>query len=263
MLFKYIFLISLVLTLIVALIEFYYIDDTGGLSDQEKEATVADLLGARSGIYHAASNSGDNLADAPERGSKKHGEYFLYSNWDFNALGTIFEQGAEKSIYDALEQDISIPIGMQDFDRSTHSRSGHSSKSIHLAYHMTFSTRDMARFGHLMLHKGNWNGKQVIPEDWAEKITSVVTPYDEMNPENLRGGKFGYGYLWWLFDGPEAKGVYEGAYSGMGYGGQYITVIPKLNMVVAHKTNFGDNGNKFVKRSQYLKIVEMVIDAKK
>ena len=32
------------------------IDDIGGLSDQEKEATIADLLGARSGVYHQASN---------------------------------------------------------------------------------------------------------------------------------------------------------------------------------------------------------------
>jgi CubicO group peptidase (beta-lactamase class C family) len=238
-------------------------DDVGGLMDQEKEATVADLLSARSGVYHAASNPGDNLADAPERGSKKHGEYFLYSNWDFNALGTIFEQESGKDIYDALETDICIPIGMQDFNRSIHRRTGDERNSIHLAYHMVFSTRDMARFGHLMLHKGKWDGEQVIPKDWIEKITSVITPYDEMNPDNLRGGKFGYGYLWWIFDGPEAKGPYEGAYTGMGYGGQYITVIPKLNMVVAHKTNLEDNNNKSVSRRQYLKILELIISARK
>src|SRR5262245_3390976 len=66
------------------------IDDIGGLLPIEKQATVADLLGARSGVYHPASNPGDSLADAPPRGSQKPGTYFLYSNWDFNALGTIF-----------------------------------------------------------------------------------------------------------------------------------------------------------------------------
>ena len=70
------------------------------------EATIADLLGARSGVYHEASNSGDNLADAPPRGSQKHGTYFLYSNWDFNALGTIFEQFTGGSIYDALQREL-------------------------------------------------------------------------------------------------------------------------------------------------------------
>jgi len=66
------------------------IDDVGGLSPREKEATIQDLLGARSGVYHIASYPGDFLAEAPPRGSQKHGSYQLYSNWDFNTLGTIF-----------------------------------------------------------------------------------------------------------------------------------------------------------------------------
>ena len=40
------------------------LDDIGGLTAREKEATIEDLLSARSGVYHAASNPGDNLADA-------------------------------------------------------------------------------------------------------------------------------------------------------------------------------------------------------
>jgi len=238
------------------------IDDIGGLSEQEKEATIADLLSARSGVYHAASNSGDNLADAPERGSKKHGEYFLYSNWDFNALGTIFEQETGKSIYDALEEDIVIPIGMRDFNRSTHRRTGDSKKSIHLAYHMVFSTRDIARLGHLMLHKGRWENNQVIPKNWAEKITSVITPNSEMNPPSVRSGPFGYGYLWWVFDGPQTTWPLEGAYSARGHGGQYITVIPALTMVIAHKTNFSKNGNNMVSLSEYGRIFEKILQAR-
>src|SRR5688572_9091937 len=78
------------------------IDDIGGLSAEEKQATVRDLLRARSGVFHPASNPGDNLPSAPPRGSQKHGTYFLYSNWDFNALGTIFEQETGVNIYDAL-----------------------------------------------------------------------------------------------------------------------------------------------------------------
>src|SRR5262249_55371365 len=94
------------------------ITDVGGLSDQELEATVSDVLGARSGVYHEASYSGDDLASAPPRNSQKHGTYYLYSNWDFNVLGTIFEQETGREIYDALESDLAKPIAMQDFDRS-------------------------------------------------------------------------------------------------------------------------------------------------
>jgi len=236
------------------------VDDLGGLTAAEKEATVADLLGARSGVYHAASNPGDNLAQAPPRGSQPHGTYYLYSNWDFNALGTIFEQETGRKIYDALESDLARPIGMEDFDRAAQQRSGDTTRSIHLAYHMWLSTRDMARLGYLMLRGGRWQGAQVIPGDWVRRITTPVTRWNEMHPESLRGGKFGYGYLWWVFDGPTAIGAYEGAYTAMGAVGQYITVLPKLDMVVAHKTKPGDG--RGVNAAQYLAFLDRLIAAR-
>jgi len=237
------------------------ITDHGGLSDQEKEATITDLISARSGVYHPASNSGDNLADAPERGSQKHGEYFLYSNWDFNTLGHIFEQETGRNIYDAVESDIAVPVDMQDFDRSAQRKSGNLDISMYPAYHMWFSTRDMARIGYLMLREGAWNGNQLVPKDWVHKISGVITPLEEMNPERTRNGKLGYGYLWWIFDGPEATGPYEGAYTGIGAGGQYITVIPKLDMVIAHKTNRG-RVRKSTSRTQFYTLMDLIIASK-
>jgi CubicO group peptidase (beta-lactamase class C family) len=214
-------------------------DDIGGLTDQEKEATVRDLLTARSGVYHEASNAGDDLASAPPRGSQKHGTFMLYSNWDFNALGGAFELMTKRDIHDALESDIARPIGMQDFDRATHRKTGDSTRSRYLAYHMNFSTRDMARVGYLMLRRGNWNGRQVIPADWVEESTRPFTRVSEMNPPRRREGPFGYGYLWWVWDGRHATGAYEGAYGGHGAIGQHIMVFPKLDLVVAHKTRPG------------------------
>ena len=235
------------------------IDDLQGLSASEKEATIADLLGARSGVYHPAANSGDNLAQAPPRGSQKHGTYFLYSNWDFNALGTIFEQETGQNLYDALERDLVRPIGMQEFNRSTHRRTGDGMQSMHLAYHMNFSTRDMARIGYLMLREGNWNGQQIVPRDWTKRIVSVITPVTEMNPPNLRKSPFGYGYLWWVWDGDAAKGPFEEAYTGRGAIGQYITVLPKLDLVIAHKTR---PGGQSVSWQQYMQLVDGIIAAR-
>jgi CubicO group peptidase (beta-lactamase class C family) len=238
------------------------ITDHGGLSPQEQEATVADLLSARSGVYHPASNSGDNLAEAPPRGSQRHGEYFLYSNWDFNALGTIFEQETGRGIYDALETDLAVPIGMQDFKREAQNKSGNLKVSMHPAYHIWLSTRDMARLGYLMLREGNWAGKQLVPRDWVAKITRPVTRLNEMNPPNFRAGRFGYGYLWWVFDGPAAVGPFEGAYTGSGAGGQFITVLPKLDLVVAHKTNLAKSKNKPVAMRDFLVFVDKLIAAR-
>jgi CubicO group peptidase (beta-lactamase class C family) len=212
-------------------------DDVGGLLDIERQAKIQHLVTARSGIYHPASNSGDNLADAPERGSQQPGEYMLYSNWDFNAAGAVFEQETGVDIYDSLEEQLAIPLRFEDWDRSTQRKSGNLQVSRNPAYHMWLSTRDMARIGYLMLREGRWEDKQIISQDWVRRISGVVTPLEEMNPVERRDGYFGYGYMWWVLDGPRAVGPFEGAYTARGAWGQWITVMPAVDLVIAHKTN--------------------------
>lgn len=234
--------------------------DHGGLLPVEREATIEHVITARSGVYHPASNGGDNLEQAPPRGSQRPGEYFLYSNWDFNTAGAIFERLTGRDVYDALETDLARPLRMQDFDRTAQRKSGDLTRSAYPAYHMYLSTRDMARIGYLMLREGNWNGKQLIPRDWARRIRRVVTPVEKMNPPGYRRGPFGYGVMWWVWDGAAATGPYKGAYTAIGAVGQYITVLPALDMVIAHKTVPG--GGRSVSRGEYLGIVERIIAAR-
>ncbi len=236
------------------------IDDLQGLTAAERRATVRDLIAARSGVFHPASNAGDDLASAPPRGSQAPGTYYLYSNWDFNAAGTAFELMTGRSIYDALEQDLARPLGMQDFDRALHRRTGDSTRSRHLAYHMHLSTRDMARIGLLMLREGRWRDRQLVPADWVRESTRAVTPVHEMNPVGRREGPFGYGYLWWVWDGPHASGPYAGAYTGLGAVGQHITVLPALDLVVAHKTRPGQG--RSVSHPQYLRVLDQLVRAR-
>lgn len=213
------------------------VDDVGGLLDVERRATVHHLITARSGVYHPASNGGDNLADAPPRGSQVPGEYMLYNNWDFNAAGAVFEQLTGRSIYDELQAQLAIPLQFQDWDRGAQRKSGNLSISRNPAYHMWISTRDMARIGLLMLNEGRWGDRQVVSRDWARRLVSVVTPLEEMHPLSRRDGYFGYGYMWWVWDGPRAVGPFRGAYTARGAVGQWISVFPALDLVVAVKTN--------------------------
>ncbi len=236
------------------------IDDLQRLTPVEKQAKVRHLLAARSGIYHPASNLGDDLASAPPRGSQKPGDYFLYSNWDFNALGTIFEQLTRRSIYDALQSEIAKPIGMQDFRRALHRRGGDTTRSIHLAYHMHFSVRDMARIGYLMLRNGNWRGRQIVPASWVLESTRAITPVGAMNPAQRRGGPWGYGYLWWVWDGPNTPDAYRGAFAAHGADGQHIVVLPALDLVVAHKTVAGEN--RSVSIGQFMTVLDLIVSAK-
>ncbi len=212
-------------------------DDVGGLLPIEKQATIHHLITARSGVYHPASNSGDNLADAPARGSQQPGTYMLYSNWDFNAAGAVFEQLTGLNIYDALQAQLATPLQFQDWDRSAQRKSGDLSRSVNPAYHMWLSTRDMARIGYLMLREGRWRDEQVVSRDWVRRISGIITPLEKMNPASRRDGYFGYGYMWWVWDGPQEVGPYVGAYTARGAWGQWITVLPAVDLVIAHKTD--------------------------
>ena len=219
------------------------IEEKDGLLPTEKRATVEHIITSRSGVHHVASNGGYDKANFQERGSVQPGEYFVYNNWDFNVAGHIFELYAQKSIYEEIETQFAIPLGFQDWNIKNQKKSGKKSKSRYLAYHIYLSTRDMAKLGQLMLNEGEWNGQQLISKDWIKKTTSTVTPFETLverygpaGPDDIH---MSYGYMWWLIDNYQNKAAYEGAYSAIGYGGQYITIFPAIDLVIAHKTKLG------------------------
>jgi CubicO group peptidase (beta-lactamase class C family) len=210
------------------------IDDIGGLLPIEREARVRDLLAARSGVYHPAANNGDDAAAAPPRGSQQPGSYFLYNNWDFNALGDIYEQQTGRNLYKAFAEDIATPLGMEDFRLGQQRRGGDATRSWHMAYPFLLSARDMARIGELMLAHGAWDGQQLVPADWTRTITTPVTRASEMHPPRAARRGVDYGYLWWIPEEPSDSPL-AGAYLAWGYFGQFILVVPKRDMVVVHK----------------------------
>ncbi len=212
------------------------IDDIEGLLPIEKKATINDIITSRSGVFHTPSNGGYDKNNIKKRGSVKPGEYFVYNNWDFNVAGFILEEKSGKSIYQEIEEQLAIPLGFQDWNIKNQKKRYNKRKSKYPAYHIYISTRDMAKIGQLMLNKGNWNGKQLVSEEWIKKITTTVTPTSIINERKGQNPyQFSYGYMWWLVDNFKHHPDFEGAYSATGWGGQFITVIPKLNIVVAHK----------------------------
>ena len=236
------------------------IDDIGGLLPLEKQATIGHLVTARSGVFHPASYSGDDLAKAPPRGSQPPGTYMLYSNWDFNAAGFVFEQLTRRDIYDEIQAQLAVPLQFEDWDRAAQHKEGDLSVSKYPAYPIWLSTRDMARIGYLMLNEGAWNGRQLMSRDWLRRIVSVVTPLGQMNPVERRDGYFGYGYMWWVWDGPRAVGPFKGAYTAVGAVGQWITVFPSLDLVIAHKTH--NVYQRTTRGTSWERIIELLLEAK-
>jgi CubicO group peptidase (beta-lactamase class C family) len=216
----------------------------------ETHATVEALLTARSGIYLRSGN--DQLdAVAPKRGSEAPGTRHQYNNWDFNAAGTAFEKMTGRDIYGALETDLARPLAMQDFQRAAQGKVP-SPGSVHPEYVMRLSTRDLARLGVLMLRGGAWRGTQVLPVGWSRYLTTLVTPFDRIHPTGLsirgRFDRWGYGVMWWVWEEPLAPGgasmgPLQGAYTAMGAGGQYVTVLPDRGMVIAHTVDIERGAN--------------------
>ena len=193
------------------------------LTDSEKQATVLDLLKARSGVYHeAAAETQYMKRSRPSRGAFAPGEHWYYNNWDFNVLGTIFERETNLTIGQAFQEWIADPIGMQDF-RQQDVHYNWDQVSIHPAYPFWITARDLARFGQLYLQMGIWQEQEVIPRHWIEES---ITPHSNTSDEGD-----GYGYMWWTHP--------SGAYYARGYKGQFVVIIPKEKIVIVNRVFSG------------------------
>jgi CubicO group peptidase (beta-lactamase class C family) len=230
------------------------IDDKTPLTDVEKTATVKDLLSARSGVYIEAAGEAHSMkATRPARGSHAPGAFWYYNNWDFNALGTIFDQlSGEKNIYTAFDKRIAGPTGMQDYvPEELHY--AYEPYSRHPYYGFRLSARDAARFGLLFLRNGRWGDKQVVPADWVRESTAA---HSNIGPQS------GYGYMWWLGEGEGAfPNVDEGpgSYYASGANGQEIIVMPSRNLVVVHLAD--SDAGRSVDETSIGTLLWMILDA--
>jgi CubicO group peptidase (beta-lactamase class C family) len=108
--------------------------------------------------------------------------------------------------------------------------------SRHAKVGFRMSARDLARFGQLYLNKGLWQGRQIIPAAWVDRVTTDFTR------TNRNGLANGHGYLWWI---PcdrvsEKMGVPAGTFMASGFAGQRIVVIPAWDTVIVHTVSTDD-----------------------
>jgi CubicO group peptidase (beta-lactamase class C family) len=231
------------------------IDDIVPLIAMEKTATVSDLLKARSGVYiPAAGESQGMVATRPARFSHQPGTFWYYNNWDFNSLGTIFDQETgEENIYAAFHTQIAGPIGMRDFRPQDLSYS-YVPYSMHPYYGFEMSTRDLARFGLLFLREGRWKDRRIIPHDWIHESTAS---HSETGPES------GYGYMWWTGSGgglfPNVT-VKSHSYYASGYGGHRVVVLPYRNLVIVHRVDTF-TGEEEVSEEEFGVLLWQILDA--
>ncbi len=192
-------------------------------NDQMKKITIEQLLNFTSGIdWSESSADGDfvdwmmaeNQVDYMLNKNMKHepGEVFNYSTGSSHLISAILTQATGMTEEEYVKRNIFEPIGIHDYawwaDAQGITFGG-------LGIWMT--ARDAARFGQLYLNEGKWGEQQVVPAQWVRTSTSKQGPNED------------YGYNWWV-DVPHEQQKYS-MYNAAGYGGQYIFVVPKFQIV--------------------------------
>ncbi len=109
---------------------------------------------------------------------------------------------------------------------------------------MYLRPRDMLKFGQLHLDGGRWQGRQVLSEDWVQ---ASFGRYGRLEPLDRNGNE--YGYLWW-HETYDVGGRQIASVEARGNGGQYIFVVPELDLVAVITAGNYRGGLETTRQSQ-------------
>lgn len=152
------------------------------------------------------------------------GTRWAYHNGPYTLLDGVIENATGQTLNNYTTQKLKNPTGMT----GTFYPAGYNNVFVSNA-------RSMARFGLLILNKGNWNGNQIMTD--TAYFNDMVNTSQTLNKA--------YGYLWWLngkqsFMVPTLQTVFPGftcpngpadMFAAIGKGGQFLNIIPSQNMV--------------------------------
>ena len=159
------------------------------------------------------------------------GTRVVYNSGVSMLLSAILTKASEFSASDFASMFLFNPIGITDWTWSSRPNG----MSIG-GWGLHLRSVDMVRFGQLYLHEGDWQGKQVIPNEW---VRASAQSHGRMNEWS------DYGYQWWRYSNRMVTaGLMKtnDIYFAAGRGGQFIWVIPPYNMVVVSSAWNDNNG---------------------
>ncbi|NTS76748.1 serine hydrolase [Catenovulum sp. SM1970] len=207
-------------------------------NDDRKTIKAADLLTMTSGLafdesYTPGTDATEMLFNQPQASSvplaqpleAKVGERFYYSSGTTNLINLWLYQQLGQSTqaqYDFLYQALFNPMGIENavFEAD-------SSGVLVGSSYLYANARDWARFGYLLLNKGEINGQRLLTEQWVEQAITA----------NLSNNDSRYGYQLWLNRGSQDddlrwENLPADAYAMRGNRKQIVMVIPSSNAVI-------------------------------
>lgn len=224
-----------------------YIDEWVG-TDSEA-VTIRNLLSNDSGREWSFGLDYGELPGAPDRTQfgidlaqqYPPGQAWSYNNAAIQTLDRVISVATGEVTADYAEERLFTPLGM---DHTTMTPANADGSATNAFFGLTSTCADLARFGHLFLRRGTWDGEEIVPAAWVEEATGA--PSQDHNAA--------YGYLWWLnregpvlgatqavtptdrpdgaVDGRLVPGAPEDLYAAQGLGGQVVLVDPGSETVV-------------------------------
>lgn len=207
------------------------------IDTRHKRLTVAHALTMTLGLdwnedipYQDPANSEVQMEMAPDRYRYIFGRSFVSdpgARWIYGAaatelIGTLIVKGTGQSLPDFARANLFGPVGIGATEWSNGLNGAPSPSSG-----LRMTPRDLARIGRLILNRGQWEGREVVPAGWLDASFKERVSADEFRR---------YGYFWYLGDfaqgNPNAqrKARWIGAF---GYGGQRLFVMPDFDIAVA------------------------------
>lgn len=152
------------------------------------------------------------------------GKEFSYNSGNAQVLSAILQDASGMDTRTFAQQYLFDPLGIDHYrwqrDITGIPKGG---------WGMAMTPRDMAKLGYLYLRNGVWDGKQIVPAAWVAASTQrYVQVQEPLEPWDLY-----LGYMWWIHE--------NGIYAAQGMKGQFIYVIPDLDIVVVITADIPDS----------------------
>jgi len=190
----------------------------------KQDITIRHLLGHSSGIRWREWGAGTMFRDLQDSENWLNfileqpmeaapGEHFNYSSGGSHLLSVVLQRSTDRTAVDFAFEHLFLPMGIMNV-RWRSNEQGYTDGGSGII----MTSRDLARFGQLYLDGGVWDDTQIVPAWWVEESTQT----------QFAGapGTGTHGFHWWI----TRFGGYDLFYA-MGAWGQYIFVVPELNLV--------------------------------
>ena len=158
------------------------------------------------------------------------GSTFLYNSMATYMLSAIVQKVTGETVFNYLQPRLFQPLNITGIDWET------DPKGINTGgWGLRLKTEDIAKFAQLFLQKGQWNGKQILPEGWVEEASAtkiIQHPQYSQAKRDSSDWEQGYCYQMWR--------CRHNAYRGDGAFGQYAIIMPDQDAVIAITSESAD-----------------------